>query len=186
MNENSDRELIGNMEEKQNKLINKVKGLKSVVKLRSFFGKDALDTFYKEFPEIKDHINYLLKGSFILKTDPPYNKSIKFNFNIVDFFIETEDEYVDIYLHIDLLTPKNLSDEDQVFVVNWVRSYLLDESIGDVKTNDSYFDGRDVWIEIKKINGKYIDTSGEESYSSQPPSDIKLFNLFNIPYENIN
>jgi len=164
------------------KIIDKVKTFKSIVDLHSIFSPEAINLFQKVSPEIKNHIDGLLKGNFTIKTDPPYRKLIKFNFKVDEFDIEKVDEYVDIYLYIDLLVPKNLSEEDKLFVGTWVQSYNQEDPIN-IDINDSYFNDRDVWVRIFKINGTRVDIP---SYTPNYPEDIKLFDLLNIPYENNN
>lgn len=164
------------------KIIDKVKTFKSIIDLHSVFSPEAVNLFRRVSPEIKNYIDGLLKGNFTIKTDPPYRKLVKINFKVDDFSIETEDGYVDIYLYVDLLVPKNLSEEDKLFVGRWVQSYNQDDPV-DAYTNDSYFNDRDVWIRIVKVNGGQVDIP---NFIPDYPEDKKLFDLFNIPYENNN
>jgi hypothetical protein len=164
------------------KLIDKIKSIGSMVKLRTLFGRDVITNFYKKNTEIKNYIDNLSKGNFTIKTDPPYRKLIKVNFKVVDFNIEKEDGYVDIYLYIDLLMSKNFSEDERIFIAEWVQSYNQDDPV-DVVTNDPYFNDKMVWVRIIKVNGHRVDTP---NFVYGFPNDIHLFDLLDIPYENFN
>ncbi len=74
--------------------------------------------------------------------------------------------------------------EDKLFVVDWVKSYVSEDSYP-IESGDSDLNNMDVWVTIIKVNGVRVDNRTWKE-SEELPEDTKLFELFNIPYENIN
>jgi len=165
------------------RLINRIKNMNSVVDIDSMFTPEVVKTLRRRFPEVDSHMDYLERGKLLITTDSPYRKSIKINFKLVDYVIESEDGYRDIYIYIDLLVTKNLSEEDKLFVGRWAQSYSQDDPI-QIDINDEYLNTMDVWVRVVKINGEYVDIGIVDLVD--PPSDTRFFDLFNIPYEDEN
>jgi hypothetical protein len=167
------------------KIIEKIKNKKSLKDILGMIDFDSLLKIANRFPDLKSHLEYLSKGSVTIKTDPPYYKNVKFNFKIVDYEEDIEDDgqFIGTDLYIDLLLPNQLTSEEKQFVSEWVTSYVQEDP-KDIDTPDVYFNDKTVWIKIIKINGVIVEIGFVDN--TDPPSDEKLFDILNIPYRDEN